>query len=220
MSQLPQTPAAKRTIEEAISPSPSPSLRQPAKKNAGNLPKGGNNGKQLKQAPVMFDPIEFKPHDTPIAPKRFTSQVSPGVRLTDVRGPRTDFSLATVVEDDIEDSVPEVRSPTEVRSPVGLGDTEVESDVELSVETDMATRVKQVTSALKKAGFNSIMAFLDAVYTTDFPARTACAKIQKEAWENGIPRTLALLSQHVAESDRKKPYDLTPYRNASSGNRI
>ena len=95
MSQQPRTPAAnpkptkpKRAIGEAISPSPSPSLRQPAKKKSSyNLPKGGASGGQRKQAQVnMFDAIEFKPHGTPastmstaspiVAPKKATSHVS------------------------------------------------------------------------------------------------------------------------------------------------
>ena len=86
VSQQPRTPAAKpkRAIEEAISPSPYPSLRQPAKKKSSyNLPKGGASGGQRKQAQVnMFDAIEFKWHacvdyvNPTVAPKKATSHVS------------------------------------------------------------------------------------------------------------------------------------------------
>ena len=72
---------------------------------------------------------------------------------------------------------------------------------------------KWATTALENAGFDSIAAFLDAVYTTNFPAHTTCAELQKQAWEDGIPQTLTVLSRH----DRflwKEAYDLTPYRNA------
>jgi hypothetical protein len=64
-------------------------------------------------------------------------------------------------------------------------------------------------------GFNS-SDFLDAVYTTEFPARTPCAELQKKAWEDSISQTLTVLSRHVATIDScgKKPYDLTPYRKA------
>ena len=47
-------------------------------------------------------------------------------------------------------------------------------------ETDMATRVKWAAKALENAGFNTVADFLDAVYTTEFPARTPCAEIQKK----------------------------------------
>jgi len=215
MSQQPKTPAAKRAIEDAITPSPSPSLRQPAKKkNTYNIPKGGTHGGQRKQAPVdMFKPIEFnKPDGTfaspmstssPIvAPKKATSRVS-AFHLTDVQRPHTDFSQATVEDaENTEDSVPEVEPA------VGLGNTKLESDVEL-----MATRITCATTALKNAGFNSIATFLDAVCTTSFPARTTCAEIQREAWEDGIPRTLTLLSRHI-DATKKSAYKLTPYRNA------
>ena len=82
--------------------------------------------------------------------------------------------------------------------------------------TDVATRVKWASTALEMAGFGSIADFLDAVYTTEFPARTPCAVLQKEAWEDGIPQTLTVLSRHVAATDSygKRPYDLTPYRKA------
>jgi len=82
-----------------------------------------------------------------------------------------------------------------------------------TLETDIATRAKWATTALENAGFDSIAAFLDAVYTTNFPA---CAELQKQAWEDGIPQTLTVLSRHVAATDSygKRPYDLTPYRNA------
>jgi hypothetical protein len=76
-------------------------------------------------------------------------------------------------------------------------------------ETDIATRVKWATTALENAGFDSIAALLDAVYTTNFPARTTCAELQKQAWEDGIPQALTVLSQHVAATDSygKRPYD-------------
>ena len=82
-----------------------------------------------------------------------------------------------------------------------------------TLETDIATRAKWATTALENAGFDSIAAFLDAVYTTNFPA---CAELQKQAWEDGIPQTPTVLSRHVATTDSygKRPYDLTPYRNA------
>jgi len=269
VSQQPHTPAAKRAIEEAVSPSPSPSLRQPAKKKSyHNLPKGSTQGGQRKQVlGKIFDPIEYKPHGTTapttpspiVAPKRATSHISASnVLLT---RPRIDLPQA-VVEDseDTESSLPEAEPSG------GLGDTGDESAVELSVEeddslpavmagssfpsiresrapfsspakgvpvfkrteelrkkqvftpeADMATRVKWAFTALENAGFNSIAAFLDAVCTTrEFPARTTCAELQKEAWEDGIPQTLTLLSRHVAATDSygKRPYDLTPYRNA------
>jgi len=83
----------------------------------------------------MFDPIEYKPHDTPasttstasptVAPKKATSRVSASsVSLTG--------GLSQAVEDteDTEDSV------LEVEPAVALGDTELESDVEFSVEED------------------------------------------------------------------------------------
>ena len=252
VSQQPQTPAAKpkRSIEEAIPPSPSPSLRQPAKKKGGsNLPTGSNSGRPRNQAPVnMFDPIEYKPHGTPasttstasstVAPKMATSRASAS-SVPLVRG-----LSQTVDTEDREDSALQVE-------PVGgLGYTELESDVEFSVEeddslpmvspglsfssiresraqfsspvkdvpvfkrteelkkkrvftpeTDIATRVKWATTALENAGFDSIAAFLDAVYTTNFPARTTCAELQKQAWEDGIPQTLTVLSRHVAATD-------------------
>ncbi|KAN0087052.1 hypothetical protein V8E54_000740, partial [Elaphomyces granulatus] len=135
MSRQPQTPAArpKRAIEEAISPSPSPSLREPAKKKGGpNLHTGGIHGRPRKQAPVnMFDPIEYNPHGTPasttstasptVAPKKATSRVSAS-SVPLIGG------LSQAVEDteDTEDS----------ESAGGLGDTELESDVELSIEDD------------------------------------------------------------------------------------
>jgi hypothetical protein len=117
VSQQPRTPAAKpkRAIEEPITPSPSPSLRQPAKKKSSyNLPKGGTRGGQRKQTPVnTFDPIENMPHGTPasttstasptIAPKKATSRVSASsVPLTN--------RLSQAIEDteDTEDSVLEV----------------------------------------------------------------------------------------------------------------
>jgi hypothetical protein len=86
-------------------------------------------------------------------------------------------------------------------------------------ETDIATRVKWATTALENAGFDSIAAFLDAVHTINFPARTTCAELQKQAWEDGIPQTLAVLSRHIAATDSygKRPYDLTPYRNVTRG---
>ena len=268
MSQQPHTPAAKRAIEEAVSPSPSPSLRQPAKKKSyHNLPKGSTQGGQRKQVlGKIFDPIEYKPHGTTapttpspiVAPKRSTSHISASnVLLT---RPRIDLPQATVEDsEDTESSLPEAEPSG------GLGDTGDESAVELSVEeedslpavmagssfssiresrapfsspakgvpvfrrteelrkkqvftpeADMATRVKWAFTALENAGFNSIAAFLDAVYTTEFPARTTCAELQKEEWEDGIPQTLTLLSRHVAATDSygKRPYDLTPYRNA------
>ena len=82
----------------------------------------------------MFDPIEYKPHGTAasttstvspaVAPKNTTSRVSASsVPLTG------ELSQAEDTED-TEDSVPEVEPAG------GLGDTELESDVELSVEED------------------------------------------------------------------------------------
>ena len=44
-----------------------------------------------------------------------------------------------------------------------------------------------------------------------------CAELQKQAWEDGIPQTLTVLSTQSACSSNRflwKPYDLTPYRNA------
>ncbi|KAN0079459.1 hypothetical protein V8E54_004673 [Elaphomyces granulatus] len=83
----------------------------------------------------------------------------------------------------------------------------------LSVEDTEDTKT---LTALENAGFDSIAAFLDAVYTTNFLAHTTCAELQKQAWEDGIPQTLTVLSRHVAATDSygKRPYGLTPYRNA------
>jgi hypothetical protein len=142
MSQQPQIPAArpKRALEEAISLSPSASLRQPAKKKGGSsLHTGGTPGRPRKQAPVnMFDPIEYKPHGTPasttsttsptvapkIAPKKATSRISAS-SVPLIGG------LSQAVEDteDTEDSV------LEVEPAVALGDTELESDVDHQSES-------------------------------------------------------------------------------------
>ena len=80
----------------------------------------------------------------------------------------------------------------------------------------MATRVKWAAKALENAGFNTVADFLDAVYTTNFPASTTCAELQKQAWEDGIPQMLTVISRHVAATDSygKRPYGLTKYRNA------
>ena len=80
----------------------------------------------------------------------------------------------------------------------------------------MATRVKWAAKALENAGFNTVADFLDAVYTTNFPASTTCAELQKQAWEDGIPQMLTVISRHVAATDSygKRPCDLTPYRKA------
>jgi len=133
VSQQPQIPAArpKRALEEAISLSPSPSLRQPAKKKGGSsLHTGGTHGRLRKQAPVkMFDPIECKPRGTPastvstasstVAPKKATSRVSASsVPL-----------IGGLSVDDTEDT-------EDSESAGSLDDTELESDVELSIEED------------------------------------------------------------------------------------
>ena len=188
MSQPPQTPAAaaKRAIEDAITPSPSPSLRQPAKKkNSRNIPKGGAHGKPKQATVGVLEPIIYRPHGISASPTSTSPQIVAPSASSDLLA---DYSQATVEDaQDTEDSA------NEFEPAVSLG----ESDVEL-----IATRVKQATTALGNAGFNSIAAFLDAICTTNFPARSDCAEIQKEAWEDGIPRMLTLLSQHVAATKR------------------
>ena len=99
----------------------------------------------------MFDPIEYKPHGTPasttstasptVAPKKATSRVSAS-SVPLIGG------LSQAVEDteDTEDS----------ESAGGLGDTELESDVELSIEDDSLPAVSPGLSFSSiQMGYNS-----------------------------------------------------------------
>jgi hypothetical protein len=174
-----------------------------------------------------------------VAPNKATSHISvSSVPLAG--GPRTDLSQAVVedtassVEVNVEKdnglctaaapglSFSSIREPRAQfsslaeRVPVFKRNEELKTKQVFPPGTDVATRVKWASTALEMAGFDSIADFLDAVYTTEFPARNPCAELQKKAWEDGISQTLTVLSRHVAAADSsgKRPYDLTPYRKA------
>jgi hypothetical protein len=124
--------------------------------------------------------------------------VTPGASFSSIRESRAQFS-----------------SPAK-GVPVFKRTEELKKNRAFTPETDIAIRVKWDATALENAGFDTVAGFLDALYTTNFPARTTYAELQKEAWEDGIPQTLVVLSRHVATTSSygKRPYGLTKYRNA------
>ena len=144
-SQTPQTPTQnpiKRTLENAITPSPSPSRQQPQKKkNSYNLATGNQKGRPLKPpAAGILSPIQYQP---PPSPPVFTPTKKLTIGKSLYTEPRLDQTAPhTTVEDvpedgeDIEGSASENQDEVGSAAKLAFSESMTERNVEPELENE------------------------------------------------------------------------------------